>query len=138
MSEQDSELADSETSSDGAMKELADIVAGKKPPLLPAERRNVHMPARPNRIANVGLGLGIGAVVCIALLFTDLAFFAAAGVVVLAVAGTICGMMGMQQVRLTRNGRGAALAGLILSIIAIVLIILLRVGIYLAWQALGS
>ena len=129
MSEQDSVPAESESSSGGAMDELANAVAGKTPPLTPAERRNVRMPASPNRMANTGLGLGIGAVVCITLLFTDVGCFAAVGVIALTCAGAICSVLGLQQVRITRTGRGVALAGLIISLAIMGLVILLRVRI---------
>jgi ABC-type branched-subunit amino acid transport system permease subunit len=59
MSEQDSEMAEPEPSSDGAMEELADIVSGKKPAPPAGERNAPRRPARSGRLSKIALILGL-------------------------------------------------------------------------------
>ena len=59
MSEQDSEMADPESSSNGAMEELADIVSGKKPAPPAWERDTPRRPTRSGRLSKIALIIGL-------------------------------------------------------------------------------
>ena len=105
-----------------AMSDFLDAIS--HPPSLPGAPRKRRLASRSNTIAGVGLGFGIGGAICLVLLFTPLGCFAVVAVMVLSFIGAICSVMGLQQARVCRSGRGIALAGLIVSSIPILLTML--------------
>jgi hypothetical protein len=123
MPEQDNEPAEPESSSDGAMEELADIVSGKKP-APPAAKNSSRRPARSNRLSKIALIIGLVANVIVTPLLCILGFpfglkidhgdltegaigeFAllVAASLLPVVAGVVCSVIAMRRAR--ASGRG--------------------------------
>jgi hypothetical protein len=144
MPEQDSELAESESSSDGAMEELADIVSGKKP-APPAWERNAPLrPVRSGRLSKIALIIGLVANVFVlpwlCLLgfgfgfedaqhsisgdaFEEFILIVAASLAPVG-AGVVCSVIAMRHARASRRGDTLAVLALIFNLIPVLVGIL--------------
>jgi heme/copper-type cytochrome/quinol oxidase subunit 4 len=132
MSEQDNELAESDSPQSEAMNDLLSAASAKAPPS-PGAKRRLPPQAPPNGMALASVYLGMAANVCIVLGLTSLRWIALVAMVLTAVAGAVCGVIGIMHARVSRRGGKTSLAGLILSSIPMLLVIL-RVVVGEVWS----
>lgn len=126
---------ETDTPEDRELEALAGAVSRPAPPAAAAGKSGRPMSApRKNKMAIAGLICSIASLASAGLLFTPLFCFTGLAVVGLAFAGCLCSVMGLQQARLCRSGRGIALAGLIVSLVPILLTIFRQLLERLVWH----
>ena len=139
MSEQDSEMAEPESSSNGAMEELADIVSGKKP-APPAAKTFSRPLARSRRLTKIALIIALVTnVVSLPVLcvigwvvgmgwaennlteapvgeVAEFALITAAALLPVG-AGVVCSVIALRRARASRRGDTSAMFALLLNLV---------------------